>query len=529
MSFKTRRIREEKPRRSWFVVKKALAASRTLASKAGQWLRSNVRREKPETGKKAKKEVAEEKQSMTRIILKRFVVVCTSAVIVIFIFAGVAKALIALKVVNLNTFLNVTATDLPKDKDGFTNFLLLGRGDNDHDGIDLTDTMMILSIDPTKTHSAILLSIPRDLYMLDTNENGMGKSRVNELYRDYKYKLIGTKKLTKPEASSGALHELMRDIGDHIGLPIHHAVIVNFSGFVKAIDALGGIDVEVPYDITDAEYPGPNYTYQTFTVSAGPAHLDGETALKYARSRHTTSDFGRSARQQQILKALANKGKSLGLLGSPGKLLSLYKILSENVESTMSTSEFLGVARLAESVEQQNIVSMQLNDRNGLYGTLPEAGGFLYTPPRTDFGGASVLLPVSIPEMPVTWKQIRSFAHFIFGERMHYLQPTSFSVLNASGKTGLASVLTAELIRYGFTVDHSGNEPSGKKQAGSLVLYKTEADKPTAEYFAELLRLPLSPTPAPADFPADSLSPITIILGKDYAFSPFQSLLPTAP
>lgn len=124
-------------------------------------------------------------------------------------------------------------------------------------------------------------------------------------------------------ADQEALRELALEIGRFTNVDIQQIIKVDFIGFVQAVDAVGGVDIDVPYTLVDPEYPGPNYSYQTFSITKGPHHLDGETALKYARSRHSTSDFSRSGRQQQIIKALGEKVKNEGILSNPSKILSL--------------------------------------------------------------------------------------------------------------------------------------------------------------------------------------------------------------
>ncbi len=452
--------------------------------------------------------------------MKKFSILLISVCTVLLLFVGMAKALMSLRIISLHSLLSVASSPLPTDSDGYTNFLLLGRGDDNHDGIDLTDTIMVVSLDPTKTHSAVFLSIPRDLYMLNTQK--MGNGRINELYRDYKDLLIKTQHLTKLAASKIALNELSDELGRRLHMQIHHAVIVNFSGFVQAVDALGGINITVPYNIVDTTYPGPNYSYETFTIGAGPAHLDGETALKYVRSRHTTSDFGRSARQQQVIKALGEKARALGLIENPGKILSLYQILSSNMETTMTTSDLLSAASMAQEIDQTRILGMQLTNSNGLYSSIAQPGGFLYDPPRSLFGGASVLLPVSIPENPVTWKQIECFARLIFRDRALYLSHPAITISNAGGKPGIAGTLGAELTRYDFVPQHVGNAPDKKVQLTSALLPEDSASMALAQFFSTLFKMPVTPPPEASGTGVG----LTIVLGKDFIYSPIQNLLP---
>ena len=450
--------------------------------------------------------------------LKRTLTVLLAILLSLLLLAGVLKGLIALNILNIKNVLGAVSVELPKDGNGYTNFLLLGKGDDDHDGIDLTDTMMVTSIDP-KTNSAVMLSVPRDLYVRSAN---MGQGRINTLYRDRKSRLRW-EGMAKEEASQLALRELMDEVGSKLDVEIHHAVIVNFTGFVQAVDALGGIEVEVPYDIVDTQYPGPNWTYETFRITAGPAHLDGETALKYARSRHTTSDFGRSARQQQIIQALGERAKTIGIIRSPRKVVALLQILSANVETTMTGQELLGAAKMGEELDRSRLVSMQLKDGNPSYTNFAQPGGFLYTPPREQFGGAAVLLPVPARDGDTDgWGQIRAFTKLLLQARTLYLSHPRVVVLNAGARTGLASRLAGELIAYGFDVQDVGNA-SMPKQDVSLVAPLTDVDRPAAAFFSTLLDLPLEE--APMTLPLEDRDQVTIILGKTYAFTPFETLL----
>ena len=207
----------------------------------------------------------------------------------VILLAETANALFHLNILSLSNLVSVASEAPATDAYGHTNILLLGKGDATHDGIDLTDTMMIASMDPKKTKSVVMLSIPRDLYLLSTEKMGQGK--INTMYRDYKISLIREGK-SKDVASKLALKELATELGKALDIQIHGVAIVDFSGFTEAVDALGGVDVDVQSDLVDTEYPADETSYTTFSIAAGHQHLDGETALKYARSRHSTSDFG---------------------------------------------------------------------------------------------------------------------------------------------------------------------------------------------------------------------------------------------
>ncbi len=510
MSFNVRRLREDKPRkraRLWKPIALALVA--ISGSLFGLY-------------EHEKERYKEHKASARRCtFLKRVLLVLIAVLCALLLFAGTVKGLSSLKILNLGTITKLTGTAPPQDEWGHTNILLLGQGDEGHDGVNLTDTIMVASIDPGKTQSVVLLSLPRDLYLLKTEK--MGKGRLNTMYRDYRSYLRFQKGMGEEEATQEAMRELATEIGRNIGIEMHHTAKVDFIGFVKAVDLLEGVDIDVPYDIVDTEYPDQNYGFETFEIRAGPQHLDGETALKYARSRHTTSDFGRSARQQQILAAMGEKAKSIGIQKDPKKLIELLRILSENFETTMSIGEAVGLAEIARDIDRSRIVTMQLNDRNGLYEGIVEPGGFLYTPPRNLFEGASVLLPVSIPEFPVTWRQIQTAVQLLMHHREVYIAQPEFAVLNSTARPGTARRLGNELIRYGFAVGKVENAQSAD-QAATSISYKDEADVALAGFFSLLLDIPV--IPMPADLPASQQARITIILGRDYAFTPIQDLLP---
>ena len=507
MSFSVRRL-NDKQRRSSVSAKAILAGVLSFGQPVLRWwMRHQERKE-------------EEKIEAHRMHLIKKILVILAAVILAFVLlAGVAQGLVALKILSFRSIINVTGGTLPVDQYGHTNVMLLGSGDASHEGVDLTDSIMIASIDAAKTKSVALFSLPRDLYFLSTEQ--MGKGRINSLYRDYKYYLI-KRGATKEEASQQALKELGKEVGKALGAEIHAVIKVDFVAFVQAVDELGGVDVVVPEDLVDPEYPGPNYTYQTFSITAGPHHLDGETALKYARSRHSTSDFSRSARQQQLMKAIGDNVSSAGMLSRPGQILSLLNIIQQHTEMTITTGDILSLAKAGLDIDPHNIISQQLTSDNGLYGSLGSAGGLLYSPPREQFEGASILLPVSIPEFPVTWRQVRLFIHFFFDVRTPYLARHSVTILNAGAKSGSARKLAGELTRFGLIVDETQNADIGDVPVSFIGSQTTDPE--TEQFVAAITGMDVRPLPVGID-PA-KLGQITIILGEDYVYHPLQDFAP---
>jgi LCP family protein required for cell wall assembly len=466
-----------------------------------------------------KRHTREQKKEQHLGILKRTLTILIAVLIALILLAGIGKAMMSVRSLGITNVINMAGVSLPKDDRGYTNFLLMGQGDADHDGKNLTDTVMIASIDPDNTQSVVLLSLPRDTYFLHTEK--MGKGKLNTMYRDFRSYLIFQKGVEPAIASKQTLEYLAEEIGNKLGIEIHHTIKVDFIAFTRAVDVLGGVDVDVPYDIEDYEYPNEQYGFEPFIIRAGPRHLDGETALKYARSRHTSSDFGRSARQQQLLGVMAHTAKEEGVLSDPAAITSFMKIMSENVETTMTLRELIGAAQMGQKISREKIVSMQLNDRNALYDYIIEPGGMMYTPPRDLFSGASVLLPVSSPEFPVTWKQPKSFAELIFRHRKVYLDRPNVAVLNAGAKPGSARKLATELTRFGFNVTNVENGDT-KKRESSMIITAPEPDD-IVGFFSTLLGI--EAIPAPLDLPSTQQERITIILGKDYRYTGLQNLV----
>lgn len=221
------------------------------------------------------------------------------------------------------------------------NILLLGIAGKGKPGGDLTDTIMIASID-TKNKKIALLSLPRDLYASVPQANYSAK--INSLY---KYGLV----------NGQDINPLKKTIENITNLSINYYLIVNFSGFEKFIDDIGGINVEVQRDIYDPAYPGPNYSYETFELKKGFHKLDGATALKYARERHNDpeGDFGRAKRQQQVIQAAKNKVFSTKTFLNPFAISKLLDTLGENIKTDITLDEINSFIKLTKNLDTQNI------------------------------------------------------------------------------------------------------------------------------------------------------------------------------
>jgi polyisoprenyl-teichoic acid--peptidoglycan teichoic acid transferase len=187
-----------------------------------------------------------------------------------------------------------TPTPAPPDAGGPTTILLLGSdrrpGESDPSR---TDAIVIARIDPDRGRVA-LLSLPRDLWV---EIPGYGASRINaahvwgQIYGD-------------PEGGVGLAR---RTVSNLLGIPIDYTVLIDFEGFIGAIDAMGGIDVDVTKELYDDQFPTMDYGYTVAHFLPGRQHMDGTTALMYSRIRHPDSDFERMRRQQAVLVGILDR------------------------------------------------------------------------------------------------------------------------------------------------------------------------------------------------------------------------------
>lgn len=314
-----------------------------------------------------------------------------------------------------------------KSSSGRVNVLLLGISGGAHDGANLTDTIMVASYN-LKTNQVYLISIPRDLWLPSLS------SKANAVYQ------IGL-------SQSNGLDLSKVVMGNILGIPIHHILRLDFRGFVQAIDAIDGIEVEVEKAFDDYQYPvegrendlcgweekeieftdeqakklnievgkrkvlvkddqiatdsaeedqGAKYftcRFEHISFTKGLTSMDGETALKFVRSRHGTggegSDFSRSKRQQKVLEAVRSKILSLETLTDPQKVADLVKALNKSIDTDISVKEAIEFYKLSKKLDK--IYSFILDD--SAKGSLPAGRtSLLIHPPAQDYGGAYVLV-----------------------------------------------------------------------------------------------------------------------------------------
>ncbi|KKR09125.1 MAG: cell envelope-related transcriptional attenuator [Candidatus Peregrinibacteria bacterium GW2011_GWF2_39_17] len=353
--------------------------------------------------------------------------------------------------------LSAFSEKIKTDDENHTNILLLGTGTEDHDGANLTDTIMIASIDHD-LKSVSMLSIPRDLYIkIPELPEGNRINSVFELYAEKDMYLNGTDEKTAYQKSYDVLTKTVSEI---LGIPIHYYARINFQAFKDIVNALDGIEINVPEDLYDPFYPAEDGSLTDITVNIkkGLQTMNGETALKYVRSRKTTSDYARAARQQLVLQAIKEKALSLGILTKPNKLKELYDTLTNNFNTNLTWAEMTYLAKISTKFDRQNVSSWILND-NPL-----TTGGFLYTPDRELYNGAFVLTPYT-----QDYSDIQAFANLVLIHPEIHATHLTYQILNGTSSNGVASEVLYYLNRFGFDVVRYGNAPEKPIATTSII------------------------------------------------------------
>lgn len=223
------------------------------------------------------------------------------------------------------------------------NILLLGTDARpDETGPTRTDAIVVVHID-RDTGRVSMLSIPRDLWV--SYPTG-GEGRINAAYAigEHRFGPGGGAALAKSTVSK------------LLGVPIDYFILINFEGFKKIIDLIGGIEIDVPRPIYDPAYPTEDYGTIEVSFDAGRQWMDSERALIYARTRHADSDFGRNQRQQQVLMAIFQRIRDQGLLQQITNLDDYTGALRNYVTTDLSRRKMLELASFARTINSENIL-----------------------------------------------------------------------------------------------------------------------------------------------------------------------------
>jgi polyisoprenyl-teichoic acid--peptidoglycan teichoic acid transferase len=243
-----------------------------------------------------------------------------------------------------------------------------------------TDTMILATLD-SKTSTAGMVTIPRDLWVPIP---GVGEQRIDAAWsfgEDRKY-------------PGGGFGLVKKTVEADLGRKVDYYVLINFDGFRKIVDALGGVDIDVPRPIDDPTYPDDqSFGYIPLHFSAGLQHMDGERALQYARTRHQDSDFSRSRRQIQILMALRDKALRLDLVPQIPRLI---QSMWGAVQTDIPIPEAIALAQTASQIRTENLQIGSI-DQTMAVGFRTSGGADVLRPDWTKIGH---LLDQIIPTSP---------------------------------------------------------------------------------------------------------------------------------
>jgi LCP family protein required for cell wall assembly len=354
------------------------------------------------------------------------------------------------------------------------NILLLGMDCRPEDPEDTcrTDSMLVVSIDPV-SRTAGVLSLPRDLWVTIPVSGGVS-DRVNTtfVYAGMYHVDGGGPALAKATVSR------------LLGIPIDYAVRVNFEGFVRGIDSLGGLTIDIPRTLKDDEYPvDADYSMQRIYFAPGLQHLTGDQVLMYARSRHQDSDVYRAGRQQQVLVALRQQVLGLNLLS---RLPSLLAEFQDVFQTDLSVPQIIALARLGTKIDASSITLR----------TVPGIG-------FVTADGADVLQP----DYKGIARAVREITTVLPSG-----DAARVEILNGSRTAHLATDWANALSESGIPIVRADSAADSNQR--TTVITAARGNRPMAEQIAGMLGL--SSTVVVDDLPDSSVdASIQVLLGND--------------
>lgn len=330
------------------------------------------------------------------------------------------------------------------------NVLIIGYWWDNHQWGYLSDTIMLASYNP-KIWTVSFLSIPRDLYIKYPSGSTW---RINWLFANAYF---------NEKSLDRAAEALAKKVTEITWVPISYYSLIDFTGFKTLIDTVWWVEIDVPQDLVDREYPNETWWYTTFSIKKWLQTLDWITALKYVRSRHSTSDFSRAYRQQLVIKALVNKLLSPENVASISKLKEIYWTYNKMVYTNISIKNIIGMAQYLDNLKNfySFVLTAECNSNNY---KLMNSGCFLYYPDRSQFGWASVILPQWAKAWSISYyKRIHDFAYIVIYNQDFLNENAEINILNwvdrkVSKKTH-ASDLAVTLKNNWFNVTQVENNP----------------------------------------------------------------------
>jgi len=393
---------------------------------------------------------------------------------------------------------------------GRVNVLLLGNGGDGHQAPDLTDTLIVASVDVVH-HTAVMLSIPRDLWVQVPE---YGNMKINATYEVGKYNSLG--KIDDSNANTKAVFAGFKQADQAVaavtGLRIDYNVLVNFKSFKQAIDAVGGITLNVPQDLVDPTMAWENH-HNPVLAKAGVQQMTGSQALLYVRSRETSSDFARSQRQRSVILSLKDKVLTAGTLSNPLKISQLINAFGDNLVTDMSLSEGMRAYNIGKSVDNAKVTSLDLvtppnnlittGNMNGVSIDQPRAGLFQYSAIQ-QYIQQALAASSTPPAQQSTTTGSNAAAK---------PESATISVLNGTATAGLAAAKGNVIKGAGYNVVAVGNAPSKGYTKTVVVDLSNGANSNTKSYLEKAFAT-TAVTALPAGISAGGAN-FVVILGSE--------------
>ena len=385
---------------------------------------------------------------------------------------------------------------LEGEASGEIKILLMGIGGGTHDGATLADTIILATIklanDKKTAEEVSLFSVPRDL-AVEIPEYGLKKINSAYAYGEAEGKHDG------PRLATEAVENMLNT-------DIPYYAVIDFEGFKKVIDHLGGIEIDVPVGFTDAEFPDDRGGYlKPLVFETGRQTMDGRRALQFARSRHGNnnqgSDFARANRQQLVLKALKDHVLRLKVLINPGLVDQLLSDLSDHARTNLEPRSLMRLYDLTKNLQQENILSLGF-----------EPGSALICDYISELDGAFLLIPCAGVN---NYSDIRKYWKNQFVDARLAAENPRIEIQNASGEQQLAAY-TAALLGLPHVKALTGNFTGGAVYTQSVLYDNTGGKKPhTLSYLQEALRIKTAASPFPFKHLNESGADFVIVVTDD--------------
>ena len=357
---------------------------------------------------------------------------------------------------------DVDPAKLRGEGDGRINILLLGRGGVGHDGPDLTDTILVASIDPV-SKKATLISVPRDLYV----QSKYGNSKINALFANAKNSAI-RKKATKEEAEKVGMRAIDDKIEEVLGIDMHYHVLVDFKGFEQAVGTVGGVTIDVPSELRDPSMAWEN-NRNPVLAKKGIQTMDGKQALMYVRSRHGSArgDFDRAERQRLFIIALKTKILSSGTFGNPVKVSKLMDNFGDHVHTDFAMNDLMRLYSITKGISDSNVKSIGLADPPNDYLT------------TGNYAGQSIVKPKS--GSMFNYDAISKYVRTQLPDGYILKENAPVTVLNGTTTGGLAGDVGDNLKTYSYNVVKVDTAPT-QTYTNTVIVDLTGNNKYTKNY-----------------------------------------------